>query len=182
MKLNSKIFLSGLVAATIAGAAHANPVMDVYLGGMFAAGGSTIYNDGHNKNYAANSVGAVFGIDIPLLRVEAEYNHIMNDKFSTNNAMLNAYFKMLSTMIHPYVGVGVGSVFGGDTTFNNIKYDVKSSVAYQGMLGLTFDILALPIKFDIEGRALYAPNFMEIGQDKPDLFQYDARLKLRYIF
>ena len=182
MKLNSKIFLSGLVAATVAGSASANPVMDVYLGGMFAAGGSSVYTDDHSKAYAANSFGAIFGIDIPLLRVEAEYNHIMNDKFSTNDAMLNAYFKMLSTMIHPYVGVGVGSVFGGDTEIANVKYDIKSSVAYQGMLGLTFDILAMPIKFDIEGRALYAPNFMEVGKEKPDLFQYDARLKVRYVF
>lgn len=85
-------------------------------------------------------------------------------------------------MIHPYVGVGVGSIFGGDTEIANVKYDIKSSVAYQGMLGLTFDILAMPIKFDIEGRALYAPNFMEIGNEKPDLFQYDARLKVRYVF
>lgn len=85
-------------------------------------------------------------------------------------------------MIHPYVGVGVGSIFGGSYNPADVKYDIKSTVAYQGMLGLTFDILALPIKFDVEGRALYAPNFAEIGTDKPDLFQYDARLKLRYIF
>ncbi len=182
MKLNSKIFLSGLLAGVITGSASANPVMDVYLGGMFAAGGSAVYQEDHSRAYAANSFGAIFGIDIPLLRVEAEYNHIMNDKFSTNNAMLNAYFKMLSTMIHPYVGVGVGSVFGGDVDYSHVKYDIKSSVAYQGMLGLTFDILAMPIKFDIEGRALYAPNFTEIGTAKPDLFQYDARLKLRYVF
>ena len=85
-------------------------------------------------------------------------------------------------MIHPYIGVGVGSIFGGSYEAANIKYDIKSTVAYQGMLGLTFDILNLPIKFDVEGRALYAPNFVQVNTDKPDLFQYDARLKLRYIF
>ena len=181
MKLNSKIFLSTVLMAGVATSANASPVIDVYAGGMFGAGGATIYNDTHS-NVSAQSFGGVLGIDIPLLRVEAEYNHLTNDKFSTNDAMLNAYFKMLSTMIHPYVGVGVGSVFGGSYSSDTIKYDIKSTVAYQGMLGLTFDILAMPLKFDVEGRALYAPNFMEIGTDKPDFLQYDARLKLRYVF
>lgn len=181
MKLNSKIFLSSILAAGMVVSANANPVVDVYAGAMFGAGGATIYNNTHN-NVSSESFGALLGVDIPLLRVEAEYNHITNDKFSTNDAMLNAYFKMLSTMIHPYVGVGVGSIFGGSYNPATIKYDVKSTVAYQGMLGLTFDILALPIKFDVEGRALYAPNFVEVGTEKPDLFQYDARLKLRYVF
>ena len=182
MKLNYKIFLGSVLTATIMGSASAAPVIDVYAGGMFGAGGASVYLDEHHKNYAAQSFGGVFGIDIPLLRVEAEYNHLMLDDITTNDAMLNAYFKMMSTMIHPYIGVGVGSIFGGNYSHDSVKYDVKTSVAYQGMLGLTFDILALPLKFDVEGRALYAPNFMEIGSDKPDLFQYDARLKLRYVF
>lgn len=182
MKLNSKIFIGAILATATVGSASANPVIDVYAGAMVGAGGSSIYSDGHHKNFSSQSVGGVFGIDIPLLRVEAEYNHLMIDDINTNNAMLNAYFKMLSTMIHPYVGVGVGSVFGGEYSQNNIKYDIKSTVAYQGMVGLTFDILALPLKFDIEGRALYAPNFMEFATEKPDLLHYDARLKLRYVF
>ncbi len=181
MKLNSKIFLSSILMAGIITSVNANPVVDVYAGAMFGAGGATIYNNTHS-NVSSESFGAMLGIDIPLLRVEAEYNHITNDKFSTNDAMLNAYFKMLSTMIHPYIGVGVGSIFGGSYEAANIKYDIKSTVAYQGMLGLTFDILNLPIKFDVEGRALYAPNFVQVNTDKPDLFQYDARLKLRYVF
>ena len=185
MKLNSKIFLTGILGATFMASANANPIVDAYIGGMFGAGGSTIYN-GNHKNTGAESFGAVVGLDIPLLRIEAEYNHLTSDYVSANDAMLNAYFKMLSTMIHPYIGVGVGSVFGGHMTQTDVRYDVKSTVAYQGMVGLTFDILALPIKFDVEGRALYAQNFAEIktttGVDKPDLLQYDARLKLRYIF
>lgn len=182
MKQFSKFFIGTILTTATIGAASANPVIDVYAGGMFGAGGAVTYMDHHHKNDAAQSFGAIFGIDIPLIRVEAEYNHLTNDSFSTNDAMLNAYFKMLSTMIHPYIGVGVGSVFGGHVSENNINYDIKSTVAYQGMLGLTFDILALPLKFDVEGRALYAPNFVEIGTGKPDFLQYDARLKLRYIF
>lgn len=182
MKLNSKIFMGTILTTAIIGSVSANPMIDVYVGGMVGAGGSTIYSDGHHKNYTGQSFGGILGIDIPLLRVEAEYNHLTNDEFSTNTAMLNAYFKMLSTMIHPYFGIGVGSVFGGHISDDTTKYDIKSSVAYQGMLGLTFDILALPLKFDIEGRALYAPNFIELDTEKPDFLQYDARLKLRYVF
>ncbi len=182
MKLNSKIFIAGVLATTVAGAASANPVMDVYAGGMAGVGGTTVLWDGGHKNEAAKSFGAFVGIDIPLLRIEAEYNHLDNDLISTNDAMLNAYFKMLSTMIHPYFGVGVGSVFGGHADYATVKYDIKSTVAYQGMLGLTFDILAMPIKFDIEGRVLYAPDFIKVDNEKPDMLQYDARLKLRYVF
>jgi len=182
MKLNSKIFLTAILTASVAGAASANTVMDIYAGGMFGAGGSIVYNDGDHHSFSSRTFGAIAGIDIPLLRVEAEYNHMVMDDTSTNSAMLNAYFKMMSTIIHPYVGVGVGSVFGGEYSKNHVDYDVKTTVAYQGMLGLTFDVMALPIKFDIEGRALYAPNFIHVADNKPDLVQYDARLKLRYIF
>lgn len=182
MKLNSKIFLGGILAASVIGTASANPVIDVYAGASLGAGGSSIYYSNQHKNYSSQSFGGVFGIDIPLLRVEAEYNHLTNDDFSTNDAMLNAYFKMFSTMIHPYAGVGVGSIFGGTYEKTGTKVDIKTSVAYQGMLGLTFDILAVPLKFDVEGRVLYAPNFIEAANSKPDFMQYDARLKLRYIF
>ena len=182
MKLNSKIFMAGFLATAVTGTAFANPVIDVYAGGMFGAGGTSVYWDNQHKNESAKSFGGVVGIDIPLLRIEAEYNRISNDIYNTNDAMLNAYFKMLSTMIHPYFGVGVGSVFGGDVEYGAVKYDIKSTVAYQGMLGLTFDILAMPLKFDIEGRVLYAPDIFEAGKDKPDMLQYDARVKLRYIF
>ena len=182
MKLNSKIFACAVLATSVAGTASANPVMDVYAGGMLGVGGTSMYWDEHHKNEAAQSFGAILGIDIPLLRIEGEYNHIVNDDFSTNDAMLNAYFKMLSTLIHPYFGVGVGSMFGGHIDNGIVKYDIKTTVAYQGMLGLTFDIFALPVNFDIEGRVLYAPNFVEIGTQKPDMLQYDARLKVRYVF
>lgn len=182
MKLNSKFFLGAILTTVLTGAASASPIIDVYAGGMVGVGGSTVFVDSNHKNESAQSLGAVLGIDIPLVRIEGEYNYITNDKFSTNDAMLNAYVKMLPTMIQPYFGVGVGSVFGGHVDTNNLKYDIKTSVAYQGMLGITLDVLALPIDFDIEGRVLYAPNFTEIASEKPDLLQYDARVKLRYMF
>ena len=75
-------------------------------------------------------------------------------------------------------------MFGGDYTENHTEYHVDSTAAYQAMLGTTIAILAVPLKFDIEGRVLYAPDvFTVTGTDiKPDMLQYDARVKIRYIF
>ena len=55
-------------------------------------------------------------------------------------------------------------------------------VTYQGMVGLTLDLPVVPVKFDIEGRILYANNAYEIADKMVDIMHYDARLKLRYIF
>ena len=50
------------------------------------------------------------------------------------------------------------------------------------MAGITLDLPVAPIKFDIEGRILYANNLYEIADKLVDIMHYDARLKLRYIF
>ena len=55
------------------------------------------------------------------------------------------------------------------------------------MLGATVDILAVPLKFDIEGRVLYAPDIYTVTQPTgsdvtPDMLQYGLRVKMRYIF
>jgi hypothetical protein len=127
-------------------------------------------------------------MDLPIFRVEAEYDYFKTSDMNTNAAMLNVYAKMPSTIIQPYIGGGIGMVFGGEQkiTKNSIenKFDIDSTPAYQAMLGATIAILAVPIKFDIEGRALYAPDVYSIdGTDtKPDMLQYNIRAKARYIF
>ena len=95
---------------------------------------------------------------------------------------------MPSTIILPYIGGGIGMVFGGDQSIENAgvktEYNIKSTAAYQAMLGATIDILAVPLKFDIEGRVLYAPDVYDVtGTDiAPDMLQYQIRAKARYIF
>ena len=107
---------------------------------------------------------------------------------NTNAAMLNLYAKMPSTVILPYIGAGIGMTFGGKQEFteNGVKteYNLDSTAAYQAMLGATIDILKLPLKFDIEGRVLYAPDIykIEATNTKPDMLQYGVRAKVRYIF
>jgi dienelactone hydrolase len=71
-------------------------------------------------------------------------------------------------------------LYGSDS--DSAKYaKFDSTIAYQGMLGATFNIPALPFKIDVEGRALIAPDVYEDLHDST-AFQYDARVKLRYIF
>jgi len=88
---------------------------------------------------------------------------------------------MTSTVVKPYMGLGVGAMFNA----KNDKYDdmdLDTSAAYQGMLGVTLGVPTLPFKFDIEGRAVYIPDVAKDGDNHPDLLHYDARIKIRYVF
>lgn len=169
-------FIGFLTAATIFGfASNANAAtaFDFYAGASLGAGGATVFADGGNNTDSGMSGGAMVGLDIPLFRIEAEYNYLSDADLSANAAMANVYFKMPSIAIHPYMGLGLGTVFGGDVD--------SATAAYQGMLGLTFD-LPLDLKADLEARALYAPNFVKTGGSEPDLLHYEARVKLRFVF
>ena len=95
--------------------------------------------------------------------------------------MGNAYVKLPGlAVVNPYIGVGVGAILGGDSDVENYKA-FDSTIAYQGMLGATLNIPAVPFKIDLEGRVLMASDIYEKLHDSMVL-QYDARIKLRYIF
>jgi len=179
MKLKTSIILGSIIATTAA-PAIANPVWDLYAGALIGVGAQTVFNDGHDKTETAQSFGGVFGIDLPAFRIEAEYDYIKQSNSHANIAMANAYFKMPSTVVKPYLGLGAGVMFNGSDDDHDV--DLDTSAAYQGMLGVTLDVPALPFKFDIEGRALYIPDIAKVDDNKPDLLHYDARIKIRYIF
>ena len=181
MKLNSSIILGALVAMT-SGAAVANPVWDLYTGLSIGAGAETVFGGEDKKTSAAQSFGGILGIDLPAFRIEGEYNYLHQSDTHANLAFFNAYFKMPSTVVKPYLGLGVGWVFDGKNDKYNI--DFESTAAYQGMLGVTLDTPALPFKFDIEARTVYMPDIYKIEADNttPDVLHYEARIKARYIF
>lgn len=177
MKL--KFIAAAAICMTSIGGANANLLYDIY-GGLTVGGGAATQfakHDAHTN--AAQSYGAVFGVDVPIIRIEAEYNYLNDDDARAHVGLVNAYAKMPSTVVHPYIGAGIGAIFGGHAD-DDIK--LSHTAAYQGMLGLTFDVMILPIKVDAEARALYAPNFYTAENIKPDLLHYDLRLKLRYTF
>ena len=181
MKINSLSIIS-LVAVLSSGvSANAGTIADFYAGAMLGAGAHTLKIDDHSKTDSSMVLGAVVGVDIPVFRIEAEYNYLNSSKLTGNTAMVNAYFKMPSTLIMPYAGVGVGMLFGSEYE-NTVKYDLDSVPAYQGMLGVTVDVPLLPFKFDVEGQVLYAPNTYDKNDVDIDLLEYNIRLKARYIF
>lgn len=171
------IFASAMLTGTNA---NANLLFDVYAGLSIGAGGISTFADGTDTNASSQSNGAVLGIDIPVLRFEAEYNYLNNKDVKLHIGMINAYAKMSLPVVKPYLGVGIGSVFDGKIGDTGIK--VESVVAYQAMLGITFDIPVLPIDVDVEARALYAADLYNISEVSPDIVYYDLRLKLRYTF
>ncbi len=182
MKINSISLISLVSAIALSTSANAGAIADFYAGAMLGAGGNTIFADHNNKSDSSMLAGAMIGVDIPLFRIEGEYNYLTSADIHANTAMLNAYFKMPSTLIMPYIGAGFGVLFGGEHEIDNHTIDMDSVAAYQGMAGVTLDIPLLPVKFDVEGRVLYAPNVYEELNEKPDLMEYNLRLKARYIF
>lgn len=181
MKLKTAgILTMASVLFTGANANASNVLYDFYAGATIGVGASSQFGGHDNKTENAQSYGAVLGVDIPVLRIEGEYSYLNHDLVKMHVGMANLYVKMPSTVVHPYLGVGIGGVFGGDVDIPSV--DIKHGAAYQGMLGLTFDVPALPIKIDAEARALYAPDIYEFGNKKPDILQYEGRLKLRYVF
>lgn len=164
-------------------------VIDIYAGGELGTGSSVTYVPsamGSDWKKTAQSYGAMIGIDIPLLRAEAEYNYIHSKNVDLHAGMINGYVKFgVLPFATPYIGVGIGEVFGGTLTDNGgSEADADSSTAYQAMLGLQFDIPATPVFVDIEGRVFYADSIYSVPAINKDVgfTQYDIRAKIRYVF
>ena len=180
MKLKTSIILCSLASATTMPAV-ANSVFDLYAGVSVGVGAQTLFGDGKNETNTSQSFGAMFGIDVPVFRGEVEYTYIGTSDSHASIGFANAYFKMPSTVIRPYLGLGVGLMFAGEENEQyNEKYDTKP--AYQGMLGVTIDVPKLPFKFDVEAHAIYIPDVLRFGDERPDVLHYEAKIKLRYLF
>lgn len=188
MKINSLSLISIVSVLALASNANAGTWTDFYVGGMVGVGGQTMFAEHKNETDSSQMFGAVLGMDLPVFRIEGEYDYLNSSDLKTNTALINLYAKMPSTVILPYIGAGIGMVFGGDYTINDAgvktEYNIKSTAAYQAMLGATIDILKLPLKFDIEGRVMYAPDIykIEATNTTPDLLEYNVRAKVRFIF
>jgi len=188
MKINSLSLISIVSVLTCASAANAGVMADFYVGGMVGVGGQTLFAEHKNETDPSQVFGAVLGMDLPIFRVEGEYDYLHSSDLGTNAAMVNLYAKLPSTVVLPYIGGGIGMVFGGDHTITDAgvstEYKIDSTAAYQAMLGATIDVLKLPLKFDIEGRIMYAPDIykVEATNTSPDLLEYGIRAKARFIF
>lgn len=182
MKLKSAVLLTAFSTLFLTAGANAGMLIDPYLGVTVGAGGAAIFLQDQTVTENAQSYGAVIGMDIPLFRIEAEYDYLNNNVLFMNTGMVNAYFKIPSAVIHPYIGVGAGIAFDGERKeLSSIK--TKDDMIYQGMLGLTFDLPVIPFNIDAEARVLYFPDaYTAVAGNEPDILHYDLRLKLRYVF
>ena len=93
--MNTKSFAI-LTATTImlsAGAANANMLFDIYAGGTYGIGGYTLYTNDQDISKSSQSYGAVLGMDIPMFRLELEYNYLPAAALTANLGLVNAYFK-----------------------------------------------------------------------------------------
>jgi hypothetical protein len=176
MKSKTLKFLTALSVLSVATPAYSNILFDVYAGGSFGVGGYTLYTDGNDFSKSVQSYGAVLGLDIPMFRVELEYNYLNADDANLNLGFVNAYFKLPMPIVKPYIGAGVGTTF--DSKFEPANLKLDDVMAYHGMLGLTLDLPVVPFNIDVEGRVLYAPEIYT----NIDLLQYEGRVKLRYVF
>ncbi|MBD5389117.1 porin family protein [bacterium] len=176
MKLKSLASVA-LASALVAGPANANMLFDIYAGASAGLGRATWFADGHDS-FSSQSYGAMLGINIPLVRGEVEYNYLTHDDAKLHLAMVNGYVKLPMPIVKPYLGAGMGMVFDGE--FDDLG--AERAPAYQGMLGVTLALPIIPFDIDVEGRVLYANHVFKTGDDTANLLQYDARVKLRYVF
>ena len=186
MKLNYKSILAAAALMVTAANANAGMVYDWYAGATAGIGTMVLNSNDHNHSHTAYSYGAVFGIDLPVVRFEGEYDYLDSKRLDMQTLMGNAYVKLPGlVVINPYIGVGVGIMFDAQSDHNyggNYQLHFDSTIAYQGMLGATLNIPALPFKIDFEGRALFLPEIYSKDGTDIDATQFDARVKLRYVF
>ena len=187
-----KLSIFAAFALFFTGAANAGFIVDFYAGATAAAGNNVVvtpgaYLNGKNISNSANAFGAVAGINIPVVRLEAEYNYMTSDAINFHAAIANGYIKLLPTpIIKPYIGLGVGTAVGGTFKGADGKFNT-GGILWQGMLGLQFDIPMTPLFVDLEFRTLLADKVYTYeptpGISKDFGFiQYDLRAKLRYVF
>ena len=182
MKTKTLGFLTTAAIMLTAGVANANLLFDVYAGGTFRIGGYTLFAD-KNESFSSTTYGAVLGMDIPMFRIELEYNYLDSDDATLNMGFVNGYFKLPTPVVKPYIGAGIGTTFSSEfTPVAHTTIDIDDTIVYQGMLGVTLDIPVVPFNIDVEGRVIYASDLIEYMNDTADVLQYEGRVKLRYVF
>ncbi|MDR3208940.1 MAG: porin family protein [Rickettsiales bacterium] len=185
-----KTLLSIIFGLLLAPAAHAGVLIDFYAGAFGGMGENITYipagttlPSAKDLRKSGKSFGAVAGINIPLVRIEGEYDYISAKNLNLNAAMANVYVKLLPTpVVKPYIGIGAGMTFGGKIDTNVLDVKFEKSKALQGMLGLQVEIPLTSLAVDLEWRVLYAPKVYEIVGKEIGFLQSDIRAKIRYVF
>jgi hypothetical protein len=166
-------------------------MLDFYAGATAATGYGAVYLPGSLPNADKNlfgdaqAYGVAVGLDIPVFRIEGEYDYLASKHVGLHALLANIYWKLLPTpIVKPYLGLGLGMVAGGTVKLPSGSMGAQSSPALQGMLGLQVAIPLSSLFADIELRLLYADDiYTYSGTDwSVGYLQSDVRAKLRYAF
>jgi hypothetical protein len=186
-----KTILFALIGVAFASNAIAGPI-DFYIGATGSAGTLATYvpkgvPTGFSEKEimkTSSSFGGAVGLDIPVIRVEAEYDYLISKNMSLSIGMVNGYIKLLPTpIVKPYFGFGIGRVFGGKIR-GDIGGKPDASMPLQAMLGLQIGIPMTPLFVDVEGRVLYIESVYEMPIVNRGIgaLQADLRAKIRVVF
>ena len=108
MNLKISGALVAVSAALFSTSSNAALLFDPYIGLGFGIGSATIFVDDDNATDNAQSFSATAGFDIPILRVELEYDYMTPKDTKLHLGLINAYAKLPTTTIQPYIGAGIG--------------------------------------------------------------------------
>ena len=167
-------------------------VMDVYAGATGGFGyksNRALFEDpAASEDRSASSFGVVAGIDIPVFRVEAEYNYITSYAGDMGLFLVNGYVKAPIPMIKPYIGMGIGTLAGpGEAYFSSASFsgEAEEVFAIQAMAGVQIEIPATKLFVDLEFRPMYLDGvYKVVGETETQnrgFWHADVRLKVRYI-
>lgn len=160
------------------------------LAGFYAGLGlGSAFNDGsvlknHTRSSLKNSpvYSLSAGYQLPLLltdvRVEGEYLRIHPDKKYGGHAsmdafMVNGYANLpILPIINPYIGLGLGMS----------RFEHENSPAYQGMLGLEYELPFMPVTIGGEYRYFKVSEDGGARGETAKMHSNILMLKLRYDF
>ncbi len=169
-----------VIAGGLFAVSNANATLfDPYIGGAIQFNKAKAYGDPSDVSFnkIKGAYSGFIGFNLPIIRAEVEYNYFQvkeknSEALDQHNVMANAYLKPFAIpFVKPYIGAGVGMNFAGD---------IDNSAAAQAMLGVSLDLPAMPLAFDLEYRATYSFDVFENGDY--DLLSYGPRAKFRYSF
>ena len=160
---------------------------DFYVGGGFGNafnGGSSINGvTGSKKGYKDSvlySLAGGYELPLPLFDVRGEVEYLRTRPEvkdgrtkQLDGLFLNAYGDVpLIPIVDPYVGLGVGRV----------RYDHSNALAYQGMLGVEYELPFAPVTLGGEYRYLKINDKTGKDHAKSKYHSNVLMLKLRYSF
>jgi len=165
-------------------------VMDIYAGATGGFGYKSnrvpFEDPAGTEDRSASSFGVVAGVDIPVFRIEGEYNYLTSHAGDMGLFLVNGYIKAPIPLVKPYAGLGIGTLLGpGEAYFlPSFIGEAEEVFAIQAMLGVQIEIPATKLSVDLEFRPMYLDGTYKVAgmaeTQSRGFWHADVRLKVRY--